>query len=182
MYQWIAQFSSGALAMPRREQKKNKILAEAVQEQLRSEHARRLDFIYHQAEEAWSASRAAQRASSLAKLRQALRADYFAAIPLDEEVIDKLLGLVDALFARHQHGDPRFLEKMLSALADERRMWDANLCGKKPLPAPEETNDDESNLTDAERGLLLRQLFDEAQTKHDAVLAAGGADSAAATR
>jgi hypothetical protein len=67
---------------------------------------------------------------------------------------------------------------MLSALADERRMWNANLTENKLLPPPEAKPDEPTTLSDDERIMLLRKLFDDAQTRD---IASAGADEAGGT-
>lgn len=179
LHRWVAQYASGAISTRHPAAEQPAQIVAAQRESLRNEHARRLDFIYHQAEEAWAATRAERRRSNLAKCRQALGHERFAGASWGEEVIDNILDIVDTIFAGHSYGDPRFLEKMLSALADERRMWDANLSGKKPLPQQEVHFDEDYALSDDERIVLLRKLFDDARTRHDATTAAPAVPEAA---
>jgi transposase len=178
LYAWIAKFTSGEFTASNRDRERPPI-ADALQERVRTEHARRLDFIYHQAEEAWIATRGERRRTDMEKLNAALRNEFLEK-PLEDEVIAKLMDIVATIFAGHHVGDPRFLEKMLSALADERRMWNANLTENKLLLPPEAKPDEQAKLSDDERIILLRQLFDDAQTRDVASAGADGAGGAAA--
>ena len=165
LYGWIEKFSSGAFSAQKRKEEKPALSPEVVQQQLRDVHARRLDYIYQQAQLAWRLTNGEQHRNHLTRFRQALQSDSFSSMTWGEELFDKLCDLVDTIFPGQQVGDPRFLEKMLSALADERRMWDANLAGKKPAPPPEEIFDVDTILNDEERLVLVRKLFDEAQRR-----------------
>lgn len=131
----------------------------ALQERLRDVHTRRLELVHREALLAWSASCRAQNELALGKYKQALRE-----MKLDDDQQVKLLASARSIFAGHGEGDPRYLEKMMGALTDVRKIWDANLTGKKVVPEEETRTDEEATLSNDERIALITEFIERAGT------------------
>jgi len=149
---WIAKFGLTTYGMIR--STNNEV--NKWREWLRDEHTRRLNYIYRQAQDAWDAGRREKLEYNMGRLELALLADPCEQLPLDEAKT-KLLDAIRPILAEHSMGDSRFLRGMLIALSDTRKMWNVNITEKTNLP--EQPDDSENELTEAERVMMIREVI-----------------------